>query len=246
MRALLLAAGLGTRLRPLTESTPKCLVPIHGRPLLSFWIDNLLQAGVDRCLVNTHYLAEQVEAYVDSSQLGERITLAYEEELLGTAGTLMAHLDFFDSDGGLLIHADNFCGESMVTLLGAHARRPAHCLMTMLTFDTDAPENCGIVEIDPNNVVVGFHEKVRNPPGCLANGAVYALSAELISRLPHEFAGARDFSTEVLPRLVGRIYSYRTEQLFLDIGTPDNYARANASSAIDTRSQCGPNQDQAR
>ncbi|MBT6543216.1 MAG: NTP transferase domain-containing protein, partial [Rhodobacteraceae bacterium] len=109
MRALLLAAGLGTRLRPLTNTTPKCLVPIKGQPLLGIWLERLTQAGIGQFLVNTHYLAEQVEVFIQASPYRDQVTLVNELELHGTAGTLIANLDFFQGEDGLLIHADNYC-----------------------------------------------------------------------------------------------------------------------------------------
>ncbi len=97
----------------------------------------------------------------------------------------------------------------------------------MMTFRTDAPSSCGIVELDARGVVIGFQEKVANPPGNLANGAVYILSAELLQRLGSDLRSVTDFSTEVLNRFESKIYSYETAATFLDIGTPENYARAN-------------------
>lgn len=227
MRAILLAAGLGTRLRPLTDGMPKCLVPIGGRPLLDIWLDRLAQAGIGPCLVNTHYLAEQVENFVSDKSLGNRVRLVHEPQLLGTAGTLIANLDFFGDGNGLLIHADNYCHEDLRNFVAAHRHRPSHCLMTMMTFRCDKPSSCGIVELNADSIVVGFHEKSPTPPGNLANGAVYALSAELITTLRGDWCDSKDFSTEVLPRLLGRIYTYETKQPFIDIGTPNNYAKAN-------------------
>ena len=87
MRALLLAAGLGTRLRPITDSVPKCLVPIRGRPLLGYWFDILFRGGVDRALVNLHYHADAVRSFIPASPWRGRIETVYEEKLLGTAGT---------------------------------------------------------------------------------------------------------------------------------------------------------------
>jgi mannose-1-phosphate guanylyltransferase len=95
----------------------------------------------------------------------------------------------------------------------------------MMIFSTDEPSLCGIVEVDDRRVVMGFHEKIQNPPGNLANGAVYALSSKFIAMLDKEFANASDFSTEVLPRLVGKIFTYHTHEAFLDIGTPENYLK---------------------
>ena len=227
MRALLLAAGLGTRLRPITNTTPKCLVPIHGQALLAIWLQRLAQAGIGPFLVNTHYLSGQVEAFVQASPYRKDISLVHERDLLGTAGTLVANLDFFDGADGLLIHADNYCLADFSAFLQAHHSRPPECLMTMMTFRTDAPSSCGIVELNTRGVVVGFHEKVVNPPSNLANGAVYILSAELLRRLGSDLRGVTDFSTEVLSLLVGKIYSYDAAATFLDIGTPENYAKAN-------------------
>jgi mannose-1-phosphate guanylyltransferase len=227
MRALLLAAGFGTRLRPLTDTVPKCLVPIHGKPLLGVWLEQLAQAGVGPFLVNTHYLPGQVRAFVADGPYRSSVTLAHETELLGTAGTLRANLAFFEGADGLLIHADNYCLADFPAFLRAHRDRPAGCLMTMMTFRTDRPSACGIVELDGRGVVVGFHEKQPSPPGNLANAAVYILSAELLARMGTVFARAEDFSTEVLPHLMGAIHTWENTGTLIDVGTPESYARAN-------------------
>ena len=98
----------------------------------------------------------------------------------------------------------------------------------MMTFRTDHPSSCGNVELDDRDVVIGFHEKVANQPGNLANGAVYILSAELLNRLATDLRTVKDFSTEVLNQLVGHIYSYETSGVFLDIGTLETYQQANS------------------
>ena len=227
MRALLLAAGLGTRLRPLTDTIPKCLVPIKGEPLLGIWLKCLTQSGIGPILVNTHYLEGQVEAFVAASPYRDEVTVVNELQLLGTAGTLIENIDFFQGEDGLLIHADNYCQADFTAFQQAHRNRPPECLMTMMTFRTDTPSSCGIVEVNERGVVIGFHEKVATPPGNLANGAVYILSTKLLHRLNSDFRAATDFSTEVLPRFVGRIFNYETIEVFLDVGTPETYVKAN-------------------
>ncbi len=227
MRAILLGAGFGTRLRPLTDSIPKCLVPIRGKPLLEIWLDKLISANLRPILVNTHYRSEQVNAYVASSPHRSFVTLSHEPELLGTAGTLIANLGFFAGQDGLLAHSDNLCRMNLADLVAAHMQRPPECLLTMLTFRTENPSACGIVELDTRGVVIGYHEKVALPPGNLANGAVYILSTELITRVLVGLREPRDFSADVLPLLVGRIYTLTTDDLFMDVGTPDAYSRAN-------------------
>ena len=227
MRAILLAAGCGTRLRPITNTIPKCLVPVKGKPLLEIWLDRLTFASIGPFLVNTHYLADQVDAFIESSIYKDQVTLAYELELHGTAGTLIANLDFFNGKDGMLIHADNYCLADFSAFVQAHEQRPAECVMTMMTFRTDTPSTCGIVELDERGVVIGFHEKVADPPGNLANGAIYILSSRLLERLEDDLHSVKDFSTEVLSRFIGHIYTYETKGVFLDIGTPESYEKAN-------------------
>jgi mannose-1-phosphate guanylyltransferase len=227
MRAMLLAAGLGTRLRPLTNSMPKCLVPIKSQPLLGIWLERLTNAGIGPFLINTHYLASQVESFIEACPYRDQIRLVNELELRGTAGTLIANLDFFQDEDGLLIHADNYCLADFTAFQQAHRNRPPEGIMTMMTFRTNTPSSCGIVELDERGVVIDFHEKMPKPPGNLANGAVYILSTELLKRLATDLHTVKDFSTEVLSRFVGRIYSYETSEVFLDVGTPESYEQAN-------------------
>ena len=229
MRVLLLAAGCGTRLRPLTNTIPKCLVPINGQPLLDIWLNTLNKAGQGPFMINTHYLADQVHKFIKLSPYSNQVTFAYEHELLGTAGTLIRNLDFFQDQEGMLIHADNYCLADLSAFLKAHSNRPSECVMTMMTFRTDSPSTCGIVELDERGVVMGFHEKVANPPGNLANGAVYAISAELLARFAQDLRDVKDFSTEVLHSIIGKIYTYETSALFIDVGTPEHYKKANNS-----------------
>jgi mannose-1-phosphate guanylyltransferase len=226
-RALLLAAGLGTRLRPLTLQTPKCLVSVLGEPLLARWLRQLEAAGCEAVLINTHYLADQVEAFVrDRPRSALEVRTVYEPELLGTAGTLLANGAFFAEASGLLIHADNAMGGELGGLLATHAARPPECLLTMLTFPSDQPSSCGIVATDGRGVVTAFHEKVADPPGNCANGALYVFDPPFLNFLASMSPPPSDFSTEVIPRLMGRIQSWPTDEPYLDIGTPAALAAA--------------------
>src|ERR1700722_2511913 len=183
MRALLLAAGMGSRLRPITDTTPKCLVPVHGKPLLDYWLELLFGAGVERVLINTHWLSDKVRDHVALSPWRSLIDLVHEPHLLGTGGTVLANRRYFGEAPFLVAHADNLTDFDVAALIGAHEKRPPGCVMTMLAFRTDDPSSCGILELDSRGVVVGFHEKVANPPGNLANGAVYVIGPEVVARL---------------------------------------------------------------
>ena len=227
MKAILLAAGLGTRLRPLTETMPKCLVSINDKPLLEIWLERLSQANVGPFLINTHYLAKQVEEFVGKSKFKDNIKLVNEKLLKGTAGTLIDNIEFYKNEDGMLIHADNYCLADIEEFKKAHQNRPSKCLLTMMIFKTEEPSDCGIVEIDSRGVVIGFHEKVKNPPGNLANGAIYLLSKEFYKYLSDKNIKANDFSLEIISNLMGNIYTYETKEILIDIGTIKNYKKAN-------------------
>ena len=226
MRALLLAAGVGSRLYPITTTTPKCLAIINGRPLLDYWLELLFTAGVERVLINTHWLAEQVDAYVNASRWASKIDLVHEADLLGTGGTVLANRQWFEGRPFLLAHADNLTDFDVAGLIDAHRTRPSGHLMTMLAFRTDDPRSCGILELDGRSTVVAFHEKVENPPGNLANGAAYILEPEVIAAIAGLGNPVVDLSTEIIPMFMGRILCVETNGYHRDIGTVESLRRA--------------------
>ena len=226
MRVLLLAGGLGTRLAPLTDTIPKCLVPIGGRPLLDYWLDLLAKAGMRDVLINLHYLPDQVEAYVAASAYPLNITLVREDELLGTGGTILKNRNFFKKGPAMAVHADNLSLFDVQAFVQRFETRGNGIDMTMMTFHTDAPQSCGIVELDDRGVVTTFHEKQPNPPGNLANAAVYIISPTVMAFMAGLGKEKVDFSTEVLPRFIGRINTYINTTYHRDIGTPESLARA--------------------
>lgn len=227
MRCILLAAGMGTRLRPITINKPKCLVEVGEQPILGWWLKHLESIKCEEVIVNTHYHADQVKHFINNYKSNNlHITEKYEHQLLGTAGTLLANADFFKGCTGLLIHSDNATDTDLNKLIKAHQNRPKQCLITMLTFTTNTPQSCGIVETDSEGIVQNFHEKVKNPPSNKANGAVYVFDEKLLEILQDSTEELQDFSTEVLPRLIGRIYTCHTLDHFIDIGTPDSLNKA--------------------
>jgi|SRR3954454_1683233 len=228
MRALLLAAGIGSRLRPITDTTPKCLVPVQGRPLLDYWLDLVFEGGIDRALVNTHWLAGQVCDHVAASRWASRIDLVHEKTLLGTGGTVLANQNWLGNRPFLLAHADNLTDFDVPGFIEAHRTRPRGHVITMLGFRTDDPGSCGILELDRQNTVLAFHEKVANPPGNLANGAVYIFEPEVVEAMAGLGKPVVDLSTEVIPRFLGRILCVETDGYHRDIGNPESLRRANS------------------
>ncbi len=223
MRALLLAAGLGTRLRPITNSVPKCLVEVNGRPLLDYWIELLVKGGIVDILINLHYLPDSVRRYVASRHYPLNIATVYEEQLLGTAGTLLKNRAFFHDEPVALIHADNLSIFDPHAFFERFYKRDDDIEITMMTFHTDTPEACGIVELDERGVVRAFHEKIKNPPGNLANAAVYILAPTVLDFIAELGSDVIDFSTAVLPHFIGRINSFHNDIYHRDIGTVDSF-----------------------
>lgn len=226
MNALLLAAGFGTRLRPLTDHTPKCLVEINGRPLLDYWLQDLHAAGVTKFVINTHHLAETVRSYVRQHALAPLIRIVHEDYLLGTAATLLANADFLKRGTTLVAHADNLCLCPWPEFFQMHQNRPDNTWMSMMTFATDAPSQCGIVEIDAYGVVQAFHEKVPHPPGNLANAAVYLIQPKVLEFIKSHGPDITDLSTQILPLLAGRIATWQNRGVLIDIGTQQRLNQA--------------------
>ena len=225
VRALLLAGGLGTRLRPLTDVTPKCLLPIHGRPLLDYWISTLRGAGIRHIRLNNHHLPEQVRAYIEAvNARGDlRVEEAYEETLLGSAGTVTVNRNLADGASDVVIvYGDNLSDVDLGALVAFHwsHRDP----FTMLLFHAPRPETCGIAQLDEDDRVVAFEEKPEHPASDLANAGVYVVTADAYREIADQ--GGFDLGFDVLPRFVGRMRGFAHDGYHRDVGTPDSLARA--------------------
>ena len=227
IKALLLAAGMGTRLRPITLKIPKCLVKIDNKCLLQIWLDKLFLIGCKEVLINTHYLHEEVENFLQNYDSKDMIiTNTYEEELLGTAGTLEKNLNFFSNSLGLVLHADNMTNDNLQNLINTQRERKENCILSMLTFKTKNPSLCGIVETNHEEILIGFHEKKNNPPGNIANGAIYAFDEDFLKFIKNIKPKPFDISKDIIPKLIGRIQTCYTKEMFMDIGNPESLEKA--------------------
>jgi mannose-1-phosphate guanylyltransferase len=223
VKAFLLAAGIGSRLRPITDTLPKCMVDIDGRPLLDIWLDEFDRAGVDEVLINLHYLPHVVRQHLASRTAPPVTHLVFEPELLGSAGTLIANRTWVqDEEFFLACYADNLTDFDLLTLVTAH--REVGPVATMAVFHSETPSTGGVVELDETSKVVGFTEKPPNPVSDLVNAGIYALCPSVLD----EIGGTPpvDIGYHLLPRLVGRAYAVPVQGYFRDIGTPEGYRRA--------------------
>lgn len=222
IKCLLLAAGEGTRLGYLTKKWPKCLMPINEIPLLDYWLHYTSIKSIKETYINLCYMSDIVEKYLNRPIYKNRVRRIYEDRLNGTAGTIVNNLSLFKNYSLLVIHADNFTSLTLDDFIKFHStKRPKGCLITMMTFKSNNPESCGIVEINDDGVVIKFHEKVTNPPSDIANAAIYLLEPEVLNWL-EERPWINDFSNEVIPAFLGKIATWQNTGLFIDIGTPQN------------------------
>lgn len=225
MRAFVLAAGLGTRLWPLTARTPKCLLPVGDRPLLAHCLHLLAAHGVDRVLVNTHHLHEQVAAFIAGLRLPMRVTLRYESILLGSGGTLRANREFIaEAEEFFVVYADTLTKADLTALLRAH-RQMGH-VATLGLFRAPIPQDCGVVTLDSEGTVVHFEEKPLQPASELAFAGVMVGSAAFVDAIPQTIPC--DLGKDVFGRLAGHLGGWEIKTYVRDIGTTEGYEQAQA------------------
>ncbi len=223
MKAFLLAAGLGTRLRPLTDNTPKCMLPVAGKPMIDIWLDALAAAEATEVLVNTHHLADVVQRHVAQRHGHPTVRCFFEPRLLGSAGTLAANRDWVGGEEVFLVcYADNLTDFDLQLLLERHGggRQAA----TVAVFHAPEPSQCGIVELDEVGVVTSFVEKPEHPASDLANAGIYAFRPEVLAEI--EGPPPLDIAFHLMPGLVGRAVAVEIEGYFRDIGTAEAYRLA--------------------
>ena len=223
MKAFLLAAGVGSRLRPITDTTPKCMVAIDDRPLLDIWLDAFDRAGVTEVLVNLHHLPHVVRQHIAGRTGSPAVRLVFEPDLLGSAGTLLANRDWVAGEESFLVcNADNLTDFDLRSLVEAHEDHDA--IATLTVFHSDRPWTGGVVETDGAGRVIGFTEKPAEPVSDLVNAGMYAFRPQVLDEI--DGAPPRDIGFDLLPRLVGRARAVRVDGYFRDIGTVDAYQRA--------------------
>ena len=220
---LLLAGGLGTRLRPLTERVPKCLVPVAGRPVLDYWQASFIRHGVHEVVINLHAHREQVVEWISLHNASGPVKwAAFEEpELLGSAGTLRANLERLETGPDFLVlYADNLSEVDLAGLVRRHRERRAD--FTMGLFETPSPSACGIATLERDGTISAFVEKPLRPASNLANAGIYAVRSGFLETVlrPDDF----DIGHDVLPRLAGRMHGDPIEGYHRDVGSPEALA----------------------
>jgi mannose-1-phosphate guanylyltransferase len=225
MKAFLLAAGLGTRLLPLTETIPKCLVRICDKPLLGWWIDLFEMHGIDEVLINLHHLPEKVTSFIKTYNSNVTFNFFYEEKLLGSGGTLRENKNFVKDESDFFVcYADNLTNYNLSDFLYFHKLKKTDFSISL--FRTDQPSAKGIALVDENDLIIDFEEKPKNPKSDLANAGIYIASPKILDLIPDN--EITDIGFHLLPKLVGKMSGWKTNDYLIDIGTHQDLVKADA------------------
>jgi mannose-1-phosphate guanylyltransferase len=225
MQALVLAGGEGTRLRPLTLTTPKPVLPLAGRPFLSFMLDWLARHGVDEALLSLGYRADVVQDVLGDERHGMRLRYVVEDEPLGTAGPLRLAADQGMLSGRVLVvNGDCLTDLDLTALLRRHEETGATGTIALAAVDDTS--HFGVVPTDADGRVEDFLEKPTGPaPTNRINAGTYVLEERVLDLIPR--GRAVSIEREVFPQLVGAgLYGYSFDDYWIDIGTPERYLEA--------------------
>ena len=247
MKAMVLAAGEGTRLRPLTLETPKVLLPVDGVSLIERTLLWLKSHAITEVAINLHHLGEKIKSFLgDGSRFGLKVVYSEEERRLGTAGGVKRMEEFFigkpqslspspesPSSTFVVVYGDIVTDFNLSAMIEFHRQKKT--MATMALFEAPNPKEVGIVEVNDEGRILTFTEKPQSPAPSpqspsLASGGVYVLEKEILGFIQREHFC--DFAYDIFPRVIKlglSIYGYclSHEDYLMDIGTPDNYHQVN-------------------
>jgi D-glycero-alpha-D-manno-heptose 1-phosphate guanylyltransferase len=224
MEAIVLAGGLGTRLSSVVSNLPKPMAPVAGRPFLAVVFDQLVAAGFETVVLAVGYRHEAIRAHFGDAYHGLALKYSVESEPLGTGGAMRLAGALTSAREVFVLNGDTYLELDFGKMLDAHL--DAGASLTLAVCHVSDVKRYGALEMG-KGIVTGFHEKGRSGPGWI-NGGSYVLGPELRTRFPRH--GAFSFEQDVLlPDVAGiRPLAYPAHGLFIDIGVPEDYARAQA------------------
>ena len=238
MKGVILAAGLGTRIRPLTDAVPKPMIPIVNRPVMEFLIDLLRQHGCEQIVISTSYLAHQIETHFgDGSSFGVHLAYCFEghhvagevvTELVGAAGGLRRIQDFsgFLDETFVVVCGDGLVDVDLTRALEFHRERGSKATMLLAEVQRDQVGRYGVVQTDPEGRILSFQEKPR-PEDALSttvNTGIYLFEPEVLELVPR--GRSCDIAREFFPSLLAHgvpFYGLALPFTWIDVGNPYDY-----------------------
>ena len=221
--AVILAGGMGSRLRPVIADRSKVMAPVNGVPFLTYVFEQLLQWGIRHAVLCTGVFAKSISSWYGSSYRGLSLAYSYEPSPLGTGGALRHAMKLVSSFPILGMNGDSFFDLDVEGLLDWHTTKSGSA--TIALTHVDQAERYGAVEIDSCSAVTAFVEKGQKSGPAWVNAGVYLLEQPFLESIPAQQGSSLE--SDIFPQWMGRgLYGYRSEGKFLDIGTPSAYSRA--------------------
>ncbi|HMK03644.1 MAG TPA: nucleotidyltransferase family protein [Ferruginibacter sp.] len=229
-QAIILAGGLGTRLRSVVPYMPKCMAPVAGKPFLYFVIEHLKNQGVDKFIFSLGYKHEMIEEWLHEQYPDLQVQTSVEDEPLGTGGAIKLGCTLATEKNVLILNGDTLFKINTAKLLDFHEKSGADCTLSlkpMHNFD-----RYGVVEISKDHSIASFKEKQQYEKG-LINGGVYVLKKNyfLKEQLPRKFSFENDYLEKYFEKR--RMYAVVQDEYFIDIGIPEDYERAQQELKIE-------------
>lgn len=230
MKAMILAAGLGTRLRPLTEEISKPMVPVVNKPVMEHIVDLLALHKIEDVIANLHYYADAIKGHFDNgNNWGINLSYSFEETLMGTAGGVKKAHKFFDNNNAFIVlSGDALTDINLTSLVSFHKERKA--LATIVLTEVEDPSKYGVVITDKDGKIIEFQEKPtrEEAKSKLANSGIYVFDPEIFKFIPKELF--YDFGKNLFPLLLEkneRFYGYEHSDYWNDVGSLEEYQQGN-------------------
>ena len=224
VKGVIIAAGKGTRLLPLTEKVPKVMLEVGGKPIIGHIMNLMKSAGITDIIITTCHLSQTIQDYFsDGKDFGVSLLYTKEKELVGNAGGIKTLGDFI-AETFVVIYGDNIADVDLAEMIRFHKKKGASATMGVY-HEKEKPETKGIVEADGNGRIVSFTEKPKNPKSDLANAAIYILEPSVFGYIPEGFS---DFGKDVFPSMLAAgepMYVFEVKSL-IDIGTFETLEKA--------------------
>ena len=222
--AIVLAGGMGTRLKDALPDVPKSMAPVNGRPFLEYLLEYLDRWGFDKVILSVGHLHEQIIGYFGNAYKSVALEYSIEEEPLGTGGAVLKALQHVESYLAFIFNGDTYFDVNLQRLYDFRQIKEADFCMT-IRFENDTARY-GSVEMDNNNRIVRFHEKGQGPDEGYINGGVYLSRKDYLLRfgLPEKFSLEKDFFQQYYQ--TEEFYALRCFSYFRDIGIPEDYQKA--------------------
>ena len=226
MKALILAGGIGSRLRPLTNNLPKPMIPIFDRPFLHWMLKDLADRGVSEAILAVNYLPDAIMSYFGQNDVGLKLTSILEDKPLGTAGAVRNATSLLEDDTFLVCNGDIFTHIDLDELIQFHESRNA--ALTIVGTSVENPYAYGVLETDSLDRIERFVEKpsIEEIRSSWINAGTYLMNREVLEQIPS--GSFQMFETDIFPKLLDLgypLYCYKAESYWLDIGVPANYVK---------------------